>query len=137
MSELPVKVTFPKGILGFEQVDGYILDSDEQGILFSIRGEKNTDVAFLAINPFIFFPDYSFDLEDFAAESIGLMDISDAWIFTLLTMSKDISRATANLLGPLVINKKNHQGIQVVLNDSRYTTKHAVFADHPLKGGND
>lgn len=137
MTKLPVKVTFRKGILGFEQVNDYILDSDEQGILYSIKGEKNTDVAFFAINPFTFFSGYSFDIEDFAADSIGLTNISDAWIFTLLTMSKDISQATANLLGPVVINPKNFQGMQVVLNDSRYTTKHAVFAEHPVEGGKD
>lgn len=137
MTKLPVKVTFPKGILGFEQIADYILDSDEQGILYSIKGEKNTDAAFLAINPFIFFPDYSFDMTDFAAESIGLTDISQAWIFTLLTMAKDISQATTNLLGPLVINQKNLQGMQVVLNDSRYTTKHAIFTPTRAEGGKD
>jgi flagellar assembly factor FliW len=36
---------------------------------------------------------------------------------------------TANLQGPLVINKEKMKGIQAVLSDARWKTKHDIIAE--------
>ncbi|MBQ1949387.1 MAG: flagellar assembly protein FliW, partial [Treponema sp.] len=57
----------------------------------------------------------------------------DLVVMTIVTIPSDGSAITANFLGPVVINRKNNKCVQVVLNDSRWTTKFDIVAS--LKKG--
>ena len=41
----------------------------------------------------------------------------------IVTVPSNGTPITANLQGPLVINKKNHQCMQAILSDNRWSTK--------------
>ena len=43
---------------------------------------------------------------------------------------------TANLQGPLVINKTNMTAMQAVLSDSKWRTKHDIMAEYKSGKGN-
>jgi flagellar assembly factor FliW len=43
---------------------------------------------------------------------------------------------TANLQGPLVINRDTRRGIQAVLTDPRWKTKHDIVAEMSANAGN-
>ena len=55
---------------------------------------------------------------------------------TIVTVPNDGSAITANFQGPLVINKKNKQCMQVILNDNRWTTKVNIIDALNAKGDN-
>ena len=42
---------------------------------------------------------------------------------SIITVPNDGSHITANLRGPLVINKKSHEGMQVILDDKKWPIK--------------
>ncbi len=48
-------------------------------------------------------------------------------VYNILTIPEQIDKMTANLLGPIIINREDLIGKQVILNDSKYTTKHLLF----------
>ncbi len=48
-------------------------------------------------------------------------------VYSIVVVPEDIRKMTANLLGPIIINHKEKLGKQVILDDSRYTTKHFLF----------
>ena len=48
-------------------------------------------------------------------------------VLTIVTVPDDGSAVTANFQGPLIINKKNHQCMQAILDGSKYTTKHNIL----------
>ncbi|MCR5402020.1 MAG: flagellar assembly protein FliW, partial [Treponema sp.] len=52
----------------------------------------------------------------------------------IVTIPSDGSDITANFLGPLVINRKNNQCMQVILSDSRWTTKFNIIEALKKKG---
>ena len=60
---------------------------------------------------------------------IGITDPGKALIFSIVTIPADGSPMTANLQGPLVINRDNRLGMQAVLTDSRWKTKHDIIAE--------
>ena len=60
---------------------------------------------------------------------IGVTDPEKALIFSIVTIPTDGTAMTANLQGPLVINRDNRLGIQAVLTDSRWKTKHDIIAE--------
>jgi flagellar assembly factor FliW len=123
------KITFPSGLFGFESLKDYVLlDAPEQPFYWlQSMDEENT--AFILIDPFIFRPDYEMDISNEELLPIGITESEKAVIFSIVTIPPDNSPMTANLQGPLVINRDSRLGIQAVLTDSRWKTKHDIMAE--------
>ena len=123
------KIIFPHGLLGFEKYRDYILlDADRQPFYW-LQSLDSEQVAFVLINPFIFRPDYEANIDNDELTVIGISDPKNALIFSIVTILSDGSPMTANLQGPLVINRDTHTGIQAVLTDTRWKTKHDIIAE--------
>ena len=57
--------------------------------------------------PFVFFPDYEFSLDDAIVEKMAVQEPEDILVYSLLTIPNgEIKEMTANLLAPVVINRK-------------------------------
>ncbi len=116
-------VTFPNGLLGFEEYKEFALIDSEYAPFIWLQSTKESSLAFLMIDPFLICSDYEADIDDETLKSIGVESPEDLIIMTLITIPKDGSGVTANFLGPIVINKKNRKCLQVILNDNRWSTK--------------
>ena len=123
-------VRFAAGLPAFEDEHEFIIvPYDEESPYVFLQSATTPDLAFLMTIPFIFFPDYEFRLEDDVLKSLALESQEDLLLYTLLTIpGSDIREMTANLLAPIVINSRTNEGRQVVLDKSRYCTKHKLFA---------
>jgi len=123
------KLRFPSGILGFESFKDYaILDAERQPF-FWLQSLDSEEVAFVLINPFLFRPDYEINIDNEELAPVGITDPEKALIFSIVTVPADGSPMTANLQGPLVLNRENRLGFQAVLTDSRWKTKHDISAE--------
>ena len=80
-------------------------------------------VRFLVVPPQVFFPEYVVDLDDAVAASLALEDPDDCLVLVIVALGDRPQDATANLLGPIVINVRTLQGLQAVLSDSGHTTR--------------
>lgn len=123
------KISFPKGLLGFETLKDYIIINAEQEPYYWLQSLDSEQVAFILINPFLFRPDYEMDIDNEELLTIEIADPAKAIIFSIVTVPPDDGPITANLQGPLVINRDTRLGIQTVLTDSRWKTKHDIFAE--------
>jgi flagellar assembly factor FliW len=77
----------------------------------------------------LFRPDYEANIDNDELKSIEISDPCKALIFSIVTVPSDNSPITANLQGPLVINRDTHRGLQVVLTDNRWKTRHDILAE--------
>ena len=127
-------VTFPEGLLGFEQYKNFALIDSEYEPFIWLQSTEDSQLAFLMIDPFLICNDYEADIDDFTLKTIGVESPEDIIIMTLVTIPKDGSAITANFLGPVVINKKNKNCMQVILNDNRWTTKFNIVEALKKKG---
>jgi len=123
------KVTFPSGLFGFESLKDYVLLDAEQQPFYWLQSLDEEKTAFILIDPFLFRPDYEMDIDNEELRPIGITDPEKAVIFTIVTVPPDNSPMTANLQGPLVINRDSRLGVQAVLTDSRWKTKHDILAE--------
>jgi len=123
------KISFPSGILGFESLKEYAIFDAEQQPFYWLQSLDEQDVAFVLINPFIFRPDYEMNIDNEELLPIGVSDPEKALIFSIVTIPVDGSPITANLQGPLVINRETRLGVQAVLTDARWKTKHDIVAE--------
>jgi flagellar assembly factor FliW len=123
------RVSFPGGLLGFEQFKDYILLDARQKPFFYLQSVDVPDLAFILIDPFLFRPDYSLDVGDDYLGDIGVTQPEDVLVFAIVTVPTDGGAATANLMGPLIVNKRNRLGMQTVLGDGRWRVKHDIMAE--------
>ena len=74
--------------------------------------------------------DYEFELDDAVQKELGIKDQEDMLIYVIITIPQGrIEDMTANLTAPVVLNKKNMQAKQVVLEKGGYTTRHRLFPE--------
>ena len=123
------RITFPHGLFGFETFKDYVLLDAEQEPFFWLQSTDDESVAFVLINPFLFRPDYEMNIDNDELLPIGINDPGRAVIFSIVTIPANAGPMTANLQGPLVINRDTHKGVQAVLSDSRWKTKHDIIAE--------
>lgn len=126
------KITIPQGLFGFEELKEYVLLEAEQQPFFWLQSVEEVDIAFILINPFLFRPDYELNVDDDELADIGINSSEKALTFSIVTIPQDGGPMTANLQGPLIINKENRTGMQAILTDIKWKTKHDIMAE--LKG---
>ncbi len=125
-----------QGFYGFKDFHAFALIDAPQKPFIWVQSLDKADLAFLAIDPFLFRPDYEIDIEDSLLEPLGIENPSDVIVFALVTIPPDGSPVTANLQGPLIINKRNNRAMQAVLSDVKWKTKHDIVAEAAGKRGN-
>jgi flagellar assembly factor FliW len=123
------KIVFPQGLLGFEALKDYIIIDAERQPFYWLQSMDMKQVAFILVNPFLFRPDYEVNISNEDLAEIGINDPRKALIFSIVTVPQDGSPMTANLQGPLVINRDIKTGKQAVLSDGRWKTKHDIKAE--------
>lgn len=120
-------LTFREGLLGLPEHTSYALfQLPENDKFYCLQSLEDPALAFFAVRPWDFFPDYEADIPDGELADIGITRPEEAALYCILTISGDIRDMTANLLAPLVVGMKK-EGKQVVLAETEYETKHRLF----------
>jgi flagellar assembly factor FliW len=121
-------VELPSGLIGFPELRRYVLlDHDQDSPFKWLQSLDDGAIAFVLINPLLFKPDYTVEVNEAEVADLNLEAEEDAVISVIITMPSDPQKMTANLKAPLVFNLKNRKGRQVILNNSEYTTRHNVM----------
>lgn len=125
-------ITFQGGLLGFPNSLTYAVVEIEDSPYLWLQSADEPDVAFLAVTPFVFFPDYELELSDDDERALEVADASQVEVLTVLTVHRSGTEAdqiTANLLGPIVLNVETRRALQLVLDDDdRYSTRVPLVA---------
>jgi flagellar assembly factor FliW len=131
-------VEFERGLFGFESVHRYVLLSiSERSPIKLLQAVDRPEVAFAVMEPFLICPDYDLPLAGEDAANIGWWQDAEVLVYVILGMSDPPSAMTANLKGPIVINRRLRRGLQVVLPGDRYPARYRVLealAERPRSG---
>ena len=123
LDELP-ELVFASGLPGFRHVHRFALvRADGEGPFGILRALDEPEVQFVVVPPMLFFSEYEPEIDDTDAEALGLTDADGALLLVVVTVAEDITRSTANLLGPIVINPETRQGAQVILSGTEHKTQ--------------
>lgn len=120
-------VSFPSGLYGFEDYHRYAIIEAEYKPFFWLQSLDESSLAFLIVDPFLIASGYEIDIDDKTLCEIGIDSPADVILFSIITVPADGSAVTANLQGPIVVNRKNNMALQVILSDSKWTTKHNII----------
>ena len=91
---------------------------------------KSPDLAFFITSPYIFFPDYEFEISDDVVAELELESPDDVLTYVIITVpGGSVRDMTANLLAPIIINARTMKAKQNVIENSEYNTKHRLFPE--------
>lgn len=125
-------VTLVEGLLGFSECTRFTTFSDEIGEPFKwMQSLDNPSLAFVVVDPALILPKYQFSLQRDKVAALEVEKAEDLQVYVIVTMAANILDITVNLQGPVVINKRNRVGMQIVLNDPTFSTRHPLFTDQP------
>jgi len=122
-------VAFPKGLPGFDSYTKYVIVSPEQDEPFAyLQSLQDKDLVFIITDPFLFYPEYDFELSESAVAELGIESPGNVLVRSIISIPNELDQATINLVAPIIINGETRLGKQVVLGKTPYQTRHPLFA---------
>lgn len=120
---------FPDGLLGFENFKEFALIEESEDSPFKwLQSLQEKSLAFIVIQPELFLDDYKPLIPDDELSAMELSSVNDALKFVIVTIPNDNPQdMTANLQGPIMINKKNHTAKQLISRDDRHPVRYKMM----------
>ena len=126
-------IHFKHGLFGeqFERLRKFfVVDPGDRTFILWLQSVEEPKVAFPVLEPKIFCPNYVVKLLPLELEGLGLESVSEASVYTILTIPRgDVTKMSANLKAPIVINGRNREGRQIVLQDSQLTSDFSMYKE--------
>jgi flagellar assembly factor FliW len=123
------RIRFPSGLPGFEKFKEFVLLDARQEPFYYLQSLEVAEIAFILVDPFLFRADYELDISNEEMRTIGVASPAEVLVFAIVTVPPDGGPMTANLMGPILINRKTRAAMQAVLSDARWKTKHDIMGE--------
>ena len=126
-------INMPFGMLGFLDKKRFvILQHKKNSPFFWYQSIDDPSLAFVITSPFLFKPDYEIDMGDVLREMSwnGDRGKNNLELYVVVNIPKGSpDKMTANLIGPILINNKARQAVQMVISNSLYTHKFPLIRE--------
>ena len=124
-------IKMPFGMLGFSEKKKFIILQHQANSPFLwYQSIDDPGLAFVITNPFLFIPNYKVDFEATLKEMSwnGDGDKSYLELFIIVNVPRGMPhKITGNFIGPVLVNSKVYEAVQIVLPNSPYTHKYPLF----------
>ena len=126
------EIILPQGLSGFaayKRAELLYLPDHLPFLWMKLSNPDTADILhFIVIEPGGIVPGYEPEIFDQDIEQLGITNPSEAMIINIVTLQRQTPvEATANLIGPLVVNRRTRTGRQLVIsNYSRYSAHHSL-----------
>ena len=123
------KISFPEGLIGFEDMHDYYLLDSKEGPFYWLQSADHPELAFLLVDPRIFMDSYVLSVKESELSALNLESRDDLLDFAIVTVPEDPSKISANLMGPVVMNRKKRIAKQVISDKDEYEVKHYILKE--------
>ena len=124
-------ITLPSGLIGFSEDRRFVIREDEAASPFRwLQAVENEVLAFVMIEPHVSISNYELELTQDNLKKLEAESINDLSVFVLVTMAKKMEEVTVNLQGPLLFNLEKRLGLQFIIQDGKYSTRHPLFSEN-------
>ncbi len=121
--------TFPLGLPGFVEFQRYaLLEYPQAPPFFCLQCLDRQDLAFAVTPPGNLVEGYQLGSLQGIMRELEAKGHDDLLVLTILTIPPGQPREiTANLMGPVLINRHNRRGKQIITEKPQYSAKHRVL----------
>jgi flagellar assembly factor FliW len=120
-------IRFPRGLFGFEDLREFALLDASQPPFYWLQSIERVEVAFVLIDPHFFRPEYTPDVDIGELEEIGKPQGEESLVLSIVNIPENSSLMTANLQGPLILNRRTRQGRQSISTNPRWGVRHVIL----------
>lgn len=115
-------IEFKHGLPGFEDERAFvILWHDRESPFLFLQSAKTPELAFMLTNPFLYFPDYTFEIDDDTLAELDIQSEEDVEVLVVVTIPGGrVEDMTVNLFAPVVVSLRSLAARQIVLEGSSY-----------------
>jgi flagellar assembly factor FliW len=119
---------FSQGIMGFPEEKRFaLMEYKPDSPFYILQSLSDSNLTFLMINPFAFFNDYEFDMDDALMADIGVTADNPPTVFNIATVKDKIETMTVNLAGPVLVNLRERKAAQWVIEKTQFPTQYPLF----------
>ena len=119
---------FSEGLLGFPDEKKFaLMEYKPESPFYILQSMTDSDLTFLMINPFAFFNDYDFHMDDALMAEIGLTADNPPTVFNIVTVRDKLESMTVNLAGPVLVNIRDRKAAQWVIEKTQFPTRYPLF----------
>jgi flagellar assembly factor FliW len=127
-------IDFRNGLPGFfEEKSFVLLPLKVDSSYWILQSTVTSQLGFVIADPFLFFPEYEFEISEKDKDLLKLTSEKNVAVWVILTLKDPFEESTANLQAPIIINTGTKQAKQIILNDTKYKTKHTLFLENTVK----
>lgn len=121
-NSLPSGLEFAAGLPGFPDARRFSLEYLAENLrpFRQLRCVDGPDISFTVVEPGLLFPGYSVEIDDEHQTALGIRSADDVVTLILITVPRPPLPPTANLLGPIVVNRHTGAAAQVVQHRSNH-----------------
>lgn len=124
-------IHFPAGLPGFaDQSQFVLLDLPGNAAFQILQSATAQHIAFIVTNPYHFYHDYTFELDDNLLDSLVIQNEKDVTVLTTVTLKDPFETSTVNLKAPIIINLSKMRGKQYIINTNDYSAKASLTMSH-------
>jgi flagellar assembly factor FliW len=122
-------VHFPAGLIGYPELKRFRLFEPKGGYpLKFLQDIDQEDISFVCMDMGAIKPDFEAPLSDEDAAFLNAENHEDVIVLALVVIPEDPKEMTANLAGPLIINRHTQKGRQLALDDpEKYPLKYKII----------
>lgn len=124
-------ITFEQGVLGFEECRKFTIIFDTsretESSISWLQCMDEPELAFPMINPFYVMEDYNPVVETEWLEPLGGVTEENIVMFVFVNIKSDITKLTANLKAPVIINSDTRKGAQLIVENTDYEIKYNIY----------
>ena len=126
-------LNFPVGIPGFEDKHGWILVGDDDNAIMWMQSVEDGALALPITTPDAVCPGYNAQIPRETLEALGTFEDLDLATLIVVTIPPNSPwEMTANLKAPIIINRAERIGIQVIALNEDYEFRRPVL-DEPTR----
>lgn len=120
-------IDMPCGMAGFPSHRQFVLFQHKDNSPFLwYQSIEDPVLAFVITNPCLFMPDYKINMESVLDDLSWKKDCDDDCLefYVVVNIPRGApEKMTANLIGPILINNRNRQAVQMIISGTPYSHK--------------
>lgn len=124
-------ITFDQGVLGFEEYKKFTIiydtSKETESTISWLQCMDEPELAFPMISPFYVMNDYNPIVETEWLEPLGEVTAENIVIFVFMNIKSDVTKLTANLKAPIIINSDTRKGAQLIVENTDYEIKYNIY----------
>ncbi|MCM1497403.1 MAG: flagellar assembly protein FliW [Clostridium sp.] len=122
---------FPHGIIGFEELRKFAIIYDEKNegatTISWLQSLEEQSLALPVIDPLAVTTDYTPMIEDELLAPLGNPADEDLLFLLALTVPSDMTKVTANMKAPIIVNTTTKKGVQLIVENEDYPVRFNVY----------